>query len=391
MTDVFQELSERGFLHNTTGLHLIRDLGAEHKLTAYIGFDLTAPSLHVGSLIQLIVLRKLAAAGHNVIALLGEATTRIGDPSMRDTSRPMLDDATIAANRAGIEAVIRRIVPQAQIRSNMEWFGEDMSFLTFLREFGPHFTINRMNTFETVKRRLDAQQPMTFLEFTYMLLQAVDFLKLNEQDGCTLQIGGSDQWGNIINGVELIRRVHGDEAFGMTTVLLTDSQGRKMGKTADGAVWLSADMFSPFDFFQFWRNVEDTRVRDLMLLFTDMSKKDINKVIAANINDAKHILATFVTQLVHGDEETAKAIELTHRVFREGEPQFDVMPEPFESLSALIHRIGWAESRGAARRLMQGGAVSLDGTKVLEDQPASSGGMLRVGKKKVAQVTATSS
>ena len=381
MSKAFKTLQDRGFISQMTSEDLLGWEQFHDKPTVYIGFDLTARSLHVGSLIQLMALRVLVDAGHKVIALVGEATTKVGDPSGKDKSRPMLSEAEISNNRAGITKVIHKLVPEALIVSNGEWFNNSMSFVDFLRDFGAHFTINRMNTFDTVKRRLENQDPMTFLEYTYMLLQAVDFLKLFEQHGCTVQMGGSDQWGNIVNGVELVRRVHGDTVFGVTTPLLTDKSGKKMGKTAGGAIWLDADMTAPFDFFQFWRNVEDEKVTEFTKLFVDKSP-----LPGVDINQRKEDLAFQVTSLVHGVEVAQQCLETAHAVFRNGGVAKEEAILPGEMLTQVIARLGFAESRSAARRLITGAAVSVDDVKVSEDITAQPGMLLKVGKKKTARL-----
>ena len=278
-SDLIITLSERGFINQATNLEGLDALADMQKITSYIGFDLTADSLHVGSLIQIMVLRWMTRLGHNPIVLFGEATTRIGDPSGKTTSRPMLTDEQIEHNRIGIKRVIDRLVggyTHIPHVSNAEWFSDNgPSFMGFLSEYGRHFTINRMLTFDSVKSRLDRKDPMTFLEFNYMLMQAIDFLKLHEREDCVLQIGGSDQWGNIINGVELTRRIAKTEVFGLTTPLMTNTAGEKMGKTASGAIWLDPDKTSAFEFFQFWRNVEDAKVGTFLKLFTELHMDEI--------------------------------------------------------------------------------------------------------------------
>lgn len=373
-----EELQARGFVAQMTP-------DMPEGLIPYVGFDLTAPALHVGSLIQLRAIRTFLRHGCTPIVLLGEATTKIGDPSDKDKSRPMLDEATIADNRTGIERIIRRICPTAKIVSNAEWMG-DKGFLDFLREYGQHFTINRMLAMESVDRRLREQKPMTFLEFSYMLLQAVDFLHLLEREGVCLQIGGSDQWGNIVNGIDLVRRTTGNTVHGLTTVLLTDAEGNKVGKTAGGkTVWLDPEMTSPWDFYQFWRNTPDELVERYMLLFAEIDPEESRAHIRQDINEAKMVLARCVTQIVHG-LDVARDMQIKAReVFAGREAEIGASPLPGEMLTQFIHRVGFAESRGAARRLLQGNAVSVDGKKVSEDQTVPLG-LIKVGKKHSVQV-----
>ena len=302
---LIRTLQERGFINQVTNLPGLDDAAEKGPVTSYIGFDLTADSLHVGSLIQIMVLRWMARLGHNPIVLLGEATTRIGDPSGKTHARPMLTDAEIERNRIGIVHVIDRLVgvvkPHTRHISNAEWFSNDgPSYMDFLSHYGRHFSINQMLTFDSVKTRLARQDPLSFLEFNYMLMQAIDFLKLYERCDCTLQIGGSDQWGNIVNGVELTRRIAKQEVFGLTTPLMTNSAGEKMGKTANGAIWLDADKTSAFEFFQFWRNVEDRKAGEFLRLFTELPIDDITALEIGDINAAKRVLAREVTALVHG-------------------------------------------------------------------------------------------
>lgn len=378
MKQALKNLQDRGFIAQTSNLDLLDE---ERQITAYIGFDLTAPSLHVGSLIQLMVMRTLVAHGHRVIALMGGATTKVGDPSGKDKSRPMLTNGEIHRNFLGIEKVVKRIVPAAEIVSNEEWFNDDMSFMRFMQDYGPHFTINRMVGFDTVKRRLEEHNPMTFLEFTYMLLQAVDFLKLWEHENCTVQIGGSDQWGNMINGVELVRKVHNESVHCVTTHLLTDKNGKKMGKSEGGAVWLDRELTAPFDFFQFWRNVEDEKVEQFENFFT--SGTPIGDV---DINTRKERLAFEVTALVHGEDTAKDCLTKAHHVFKEGCAADEVRVEAGETVSQVIVKAGFAESRNKARQLIAGNAVSIAGEKIAEDIEATPGAVLRVGKKKSARM-----
>jgi tyrosyl-tRNA synthetase len=396
-----RELYERGFIHNITDIRLMKPEFSDQKLVPYVGFDLTAPSLHVGSLIQLRVLKKFIEHDIAPVILLGEATTRIGDPTGKDKSRPMLDDITIRNNFNGILRAVTRVLGPSgaiplhdalagqrpekinfRVVSNADWFSRGgPSFIDFMQEFGPHFTINRINTLDVVRRRLEENIPMTFLEYVYVLLQSVDFLRLHERYGVDLQIGGSDQWGNIINGADLVRRVLGETVYGVTTTLLTTSAGEKMGKTAGGAVWLDPDLTSPYDFFQFWRNIPDDRVNDFSLLFTDIPKEQIEHKCRTDINGAKEALALTVTADVHGDDAAREALDEARRVFHEGQPAREIQIGENMTVVDAIHALALAPSRGAARRLLGGNAVSVNGDKVHEDQPVSVGDVIRVGKK----------
>ena len=384
MENTFQKLNERGLIAQITSPDVLTPKFTEQRVAAYIGFDLTAPSLHVGSLIQLMVLRQLAEDGHRPIVLLGDTTTQVGDPSGKDKSRPMLSTEEISKNFLGIEKAIKRIVPDAEIITNGEWF-DDMRFMTFMRELGPHFTINRMVGFDTVKRRLEEQQPMTFLEFTYMILQAADFLELFQREGCSVQIGGSDQWGNIVNGVELVRKVEGETVFGVTTPLLTTKDGKKMGKSVSGAVWLDPELTAPFDFFQFWRNVEDEKVEEFEKMFTAGPPQGAFGE-ALDINTRKERLAFEVTALVHGEDTAKSVLHKVHAVFKHGDAVVESEVLEGETVSQVIHRLGFAKSRTAARHLITGNAVSIDGEKISEDIIAPTSVILKVGKKQSAKL-----
>ncbi|MEM6421150.1 MAG: tyrosine--tRNA ligase, partial [Pseudomonadota bacterium] len=307
-SDFLHVLQSRGFIQDCTDLEGLDNLLRQGPVSAYIGYDCTGPSLHVGHLVNIMMLRWLQKTGHRPITLMGGGTTRIGDPSGRDETRLLLTDAKITENMNSLRGVFARFVDfeeaggNAIQPNNAAWLN-DLSYIDFLRDYGRHFTINRMLTFESVKGRLDREQPLTFLEFNYMLLQAYDFLELYRREGCRLQMGGSDQWGNIVNGVDLTRRIEGVEVFGLTTSLLTTSDGRKMGKTAQGAVWLNADMLSPYDFWQFWRNTTDADVGRFLKLFTEMPVEECERLgglAGAEINEAKALLATEVTAMAHG-------------------------------------------------------------------------------------------
>ena len=364
-------LTERGFVHQCTDDEALDALAAEKPLTAYIGFDCTAPSLHVGSLISIMMLKWLQEAGHKPIVLMGGGTTKVGDPSGKDDVRTLLDDAEIADNMRRIEQVFSQFLTfgdgptDAVMIDNSEWL-DGLSYIPFLREYGRHFSVNRMLGFDSVKLRLEREQPLTFLEFNYMVLQAYDFLELARRFDCVLQMGGSDQWGNIVNGVELGRRADGRELYGLTTPLLTTASGAKMGKTASGAVWLNADMLSPYDYWQYWRNTDDADVGRFLRLFTDLGLDEITRLEALGgneINEAKKVLANQATQLCHGEDAARAAAETARRTFEDGEagdqlPTVDMPRAELESgipAFEILRRAGLAASNGEARRLIKGG------------------------------------
>ncbi|MDP6774475.1 MAG: tyrosine--tRNA ligase [Rhodospirillales bacterium] len=364
-------LTERGFVHQCTDDEALDALAAEKPLTAYIGFDCTAPSLHVGSLISIMMLKWLQEAGHKPIVLMGGGTTKVGDPSGKDDVRTLLDEAEIADNMRRIEQVFSQFLTfgdgptDAVMIDNSEWL-DGLSYIPFLREYGRHFSVNRMLGFDSVKLRLEREQPLTFLEFNYMVLQAYDFLELARRFDCVLQMGGSDQWGNIVNGVELGRRADGRELYGLTTPLLTTAAGAKMGKTASGAVWLNADMLSPYDYWQYWRNTDDADVGRFLRLFTDLGLDEITRLEALGgneINEAKKVLANQATQLCHGEDAARAAAETARRTFEDGEagdqlPTVDMPRAELESgipAFEILRRAGLAASNGEARRLIKGG------------------------------------
>ncbi|MGY0778938.1 tyrosine--tRNA ligase [Azospirillum argentinense] len=383
-SDFLRVLDERGFLHQGSDLSGLDALLRQGPVGAYIGFDATADSLHVGHLVSIMVLRWFQKTGNRPVVLIGGGTTRIGDPSFRDTSRPMLDDAQIAANMAGIGRAFAQYLsfsdeePNGAVMvDNADWLDE-LRYIPMLRDIGRHFTVNRMLSFDSVKLRLDREQPLTFLEFNYMILQAFDFLELSRRHGCRLQMGGSDQWGNIVNGIELARRVDGTELFGLTTPLLTTASGAKMGKTAAGAVWLNADRRSPHDFWQFWRNTEDADVGRFLRLFTELPLDEIARLEAlqgSEINEAKKILAHEATALCHGVAAAAEAGETARRVFEEagaggGLPTVEAARADLAAgvrLADLLAAAGLAESKGAARRLIRDGGARVNGTPVTDE------------------------
>jgi tyrosyl-tRNA synthetase len=385
-------LVERGFVKDCTDMRGL-DAACSGQIAGYIGFDATAPALHVGSLIQLMVLRRMDAAGMTPIALIGGATTQIGDPSDKDQARPMLSESRIRENAEGIRSIILRIAPTAMLMNNMTWFGS-MDFLRFQREFGRHFSVNRMLAMESVKRRLDRQQNMSALEFSYMMMQAVDFLELRQRVGCVLQIGGSDQWSNIIAGVDLVRRIEERQVFGLTTPLLLDPQGRKMGKTADGkAIWLDADMTSPFDLWQFFRNVPDELVEQFLGLFTDIPMEEVRRLGSlggSEINQAKIRLADEAVAIVHGADAAAAAHGTAQAAFAGGQGEIPSADASAAStLAEILVQVGFASSKGDARRLAAGGGVRLDGARVDDvdtRRPLPASFRLSAGKKRVVSI-----
>ncbi len=379
-SQLLQTLQARGYVHQITHPDEL-DQAAKGVVTGYIGFDATASSLHVGSLIQIMLLRRLQQAGGKPIVVMGGGTTKVGDPSGRDEGRKLLSEADIQANIASIKTVFEKFLAfgdgptDAILVDNDEWLSK-LAYIEFLREYGVHFTINRMLTFDSVKLRLDREQPLTFIEFNYMLMQATDFLELNRRYGCVLQMGGSDQWGNILNGVELIRRVDQKPAFGLTTPLLATASGAKMGKTAQGAVWLNADLRSPYDYWQFWRNTEDADVGRFLRLFTDLSLDEIARLDALEgsaINDAKKVLADEATRMLHGEDAARAARDASEKAFEQGTLSADLPTVEVPSaeligmpLANLAVRAGLAGSNGEARRLAQGGGLRLNDAQVAD-------------------------
>ena len=376
MMDFLTEARARGFIHQTTDEAAFAKRMTTGVLPGYIGFDCTADSLHVGSLVQIMLLRLLQRTGHKPVVLMGGGTTKVGDPSFRDEARPLLDDARIETNKAGIRQVFESFLTfgdgptDAVMLDNAEWL-DRLEYIPFLRDVGRHFSVNRMLSMDSVKLRLDREQNLSFLEFNYMLLQSYDFLELFRQHGVALQMGGSDQWGNIVLGADLIRRVTGGEAHVLTTPLITSASGAKMGKTAEGAVWLSAAKKSPFDYWQFWRNTEDGDVGRFLKLFTELPLADIARLeglAGAGINEAKKVLATEVTAMLHG-RAAAGAAETARQLFEEGQAGGDlprVMVGGEISLTALLVQAGFAASNAEARRHVAGGGVRLDDVVVTD-------------------------
>ncbi|WP_029007707.1 tyrosine--tRNA ligase [Azospirillum halopraeferens] len=382
-SDFLRTLEARGFIHQCTDMAGLDARMAAGPVTAYIGFDCTADSLHVGSLLPIMMLRWLQKTGHKPVVLMGGGTTKIGDPSGKDESRQLLTDERIAANMAGIKRIFGQYLTfgdgptDAIMVNNADWL-DALHYIPLLRDVGRHFTINRMLTFESVRLRLEREQPLTFLEFNYMILQAYDFMELSRRLNCRLQMGGSDQWGNIVNGVELGRRVDQSELYGLTTPLLTTASGAKMGKTASGAVWLTADKLSPYDFWQYWRNTEDADVGRFLRLFTELPLDEVRRLESlsgAEINDAKKILANEVTRLAHGDAAATEAAETARRTFEqgaaaEGLPTVEV---PRDQLAAglavvdLLVSTGLAPSKSEARRLIKGGGAKLNDAALADE------------------------
>ena len=385
-SDFMRVMIERGFLADCTDYQGLDDALVDTVVPAYIGFDATAKSLHVGSLIQIMMLRWLQKTGHKPITLMGGGTTKVGDPSFRADERPLLGPEQIDANISGIQLVFAKYLdyndtPNGALMLNNEEWLDGLNYLGFLRDIGRHFSVNRMLAFESVKSRLDREQSLSFLEFNYMILQAYDFLELNRRYGCVLQLGGSDQWGNIVNGIDLTRRVLDHEIYGLTSPLLTTSDGKKMGKSADGAVWLNAEMRSPYEFWQFWRNTTDADVGRFLKLYTELPIKECNRLGAlegSDINDAKIVLANEVTTLCHGADAAATAQATAREVFEKGGvgddlPTLELSPADIGdgiSIVQLIVKSGLAKSGKDAKRL-----IAENGAKI-DDKPLTNAGLM---------------
>ncbi len=395
-----QEARARGFVFQCTDEEALSAALEAGIVAGYIGFDLTADSLHVGSLVQIMLMRLMQKHGHKPVVLMGGGTTRIGDPSGRDESRRMMTDEQITANIAGIQASIAPFVQfgdgptDALLLNNADWL-DKLGWIDLLRDVGPHFTVNRMLTFDSVKLRLDREQPLTFLEFNYMILQSYDFRELQRRYGVVLQMGGSDQWGNIVSGAELIRRTDGKQGFGLTTPLLTTASGAKMGKSASGAVWLRPERLGAYEFWQFWRNTEDADVGRFLRLFTDLSLDEIARLEAlpgAEINEAKKVLATAVTTLAHGKEAAEQVADTARRAFEEGEAAAN-LPTHLVQVSALAAGIpvlrlltesGLVTSNGEARRLIRGGGARVNDVAVTDEALVITSTDLRDGAVKLS-------
>ena len=379
-SELLRTLSSRGYIHQVTDAAALDALAATSVVPAYIGFDATAPSLHVGSMVQIMMLRRLQQAGHKPIVLMGGGTTKVGDPSGKDESRKLLTDEAIKDNIASIRRVFERFLKfgdgptDAMLVDNADWL-DQLAYIPFLRDIGRHFTINRMLAFDSVKLRLDREQPLTFLEFNYMILQGYDFLELSRRANCRLQMGGSDQWGNIVNGIELARRVDGTEVFGLTTPLITTADGAKMGKTAAGAVWLNEEQLSAYDYWQFWRNTHDADVGRFLRLFTDLPLEQIAELEAlegAEINRAKVVLATEATKLCRGAEAAVQAQLTAQELFEQGRageglPRLKITDGTIGIVAALTV-LGFAASNGEARRKIAEGAVRLNDLPIKDEK-----------------------
>jgi len=381
-SDFLHELESRGYIHQVSEPAALDELFQRERVTAYVGFDCTADSLHVGHLVSIMMLRILERTGHRPIALVGGGTTKVGDPSGRDESRQLLSDEQIEHNKAGLRRSLGKFLDfesgSALLLDNAEWLDE-LRYIPFLREVGTHFTINRMLTFDSVRLRLEREQPLTFLEFNYMIMQAYDFLELARRFDCRLQMGGSDQWGNIVNGIELARRIDGRHLFALTTPLITTASGQKMGKTAAGAVWLNADRLPPFDYYQFWRNTEDGDVGRFLRLFTELPLAEIErleKLEGAELNEAKKILAFEATALCHGREEAEKAAAAARALFERGTTPREGLPVVELDRARLAQGIpvielfqlaGLVPSNSEARRLVRARGARLN-NRLVEDE-----------------------
>ena len=381
-SDLIRSFSERGYIHQATNIEGLDERAAQQIIPAYIGFDCTADSLHVGSLVQIMMLRALQKAGHKPIVLMGGGTTKVGDPSGKDAARPLLSEHDIEQNKNGIFSVFKKYLTfgdgptDAVMVDNASWL-DDLAYIRFLRDYGPHFSVNRMLGMDSVKLRLEREQPLSFLEFNYAILQAYDFLELRRRYGCLLQMGGSDQWGNIVTGIDLTRRVDGQEIYGLTSPLITTASGAKMGKTADGAIWLNDDRLSAFDFWQFWRNSEDADVARFLALFTELPMDEVKRLgnlEGAEINEAKIVLADEATTLCHGADAARGARETAQQTFSgagvsEGLPQEQLSRDEAAGMGmiAALVKVGFAKSNGEARRLIRGGGARLNDVAITDE------------------------
>lgn len=398
-SDFLRAVTARGQFHQCTDLEGL-DQAAAKGVTGYIGFDMTAPSLHVGNLTQIMFLRRLQQAGGKPIVLLGGGTTRVGDPSGKEEMRQLLSEEQIAANAASIRGTFEKFLSFGSAKTdaimvdNSEWLLQ-LNYIDFLRDVGRHMSVNRMLTMDSVKLRLEREQPMSFIEFNYMVLQAYDFVELHRRYGCRLQMGGSDQWGNIVNGVELGRRMDGAELFGLTQPLITTASGAKMGKTAQGAVWLNADMLAPYEYWQYWRNTEDADVGRFLKIFTDLPLAEIARLEAlegAEINEAKKVLATEATALLHGRAEAIKAEEAARATFEQGTrsdnlPTFAVSAEELAQglrVTAAFVRAELAASNGEAKRHIAAGALRVNDSAVTDETATLTGADLVDGAIKLS-------
>ena len=383
-SDFLNVLESRGFIHQVSEPDVLDALASKGPITGYIGFDCTASSLHVGSLLPIMMLHWMQQTGHRPIALMGGGTTRVGDPSGKDETRKILTDADIAGNLASIRTVFTKFLKfgdgktDALMLNNNDWLAP-LNYIDFLRDVGKHFSVNRMLSFNSVKMRLERQHELSFLEFNYMILQAYDFVELHKRTGCVLQMGGSDQWGNIVNGIDLGRRMANAQLFALTSPLLTTSAGAKMGKTAAGAIWLNADRLSAYDYWQFWRNTEDADVERFLKLFTVLPLDEIAKLASLrgqDINEAKKVLATEATALVHGRDAAIAASETARQTFEEGAiaqnlPTIEIPRAELESgtgVLGLFVQAGLVASNGEARRQIKGGGIRVNDTAIVDEK-----------------------
>ena len=406
MNNFLKEFKDRGYFYQCTDENQLSNLLTEKRTNAYIGFDSTAPSLHVGSLLQIMCLRLLQKHGHRPIVLLGGGTTRIGDPSGKEETRKILSEKQIESNINNIKKIFKIFLKTANSNlkpifvNNYKWLGK-LNYINFLRDIGKHFTINKMLTFDSVKLRLEREQSLSYMEFNYMILQAYDFYELNKSINCSLQIGGSDQWGNIVNGVELIKRESNNKAFGLTTPLITLASGVKMGKTEKGAVWLDKNMLLPYDYWQFWRNTDDRDVIKFLKMFTDLSLNEIENLKDRNINELKILLANNTTEMLHGKKEAKKSEELARNTFKEkssGEnlPGIKVDNEILsKNIIEIISFVNKDISKSEIRRLIKSNAIKIDNENIQDEKYVINPGLisdkgfvkLSIGKKKHFKLT----
>ncbi len=400
-SELLRLLDARGYIADITHPEALDALAASSVVPGYIGFDPTAPSLHVGSLVQIMLLKRLQQAGHKPIVLMGGGTGKIGDPSFKDEARKLMTDEVITSNVASIKRVFERFLTfgdgptDAVMVDNADWL-DKLEYIPFLREVGQHFSVNRMLSFDSVKLRLDREQSLSFLEFNYMILQAYDFMELAKRRGCRLQMGGSDQWGNIVNGIELSRRMLGTEVFGVTTPLITTADGGKMGKTMSGAVWLNEESLPAYDYWQFWRNTHDKDVGRFLRLFTDLPLDEIARLETLEgqeINQAKIVLANEATTMCRGAEAAAAAAETARKTFEEGQAGGDLPTLAVSGSISLIDALvglGFAASKGEAKRKLAEGAVRIDGEPEKDDRQVEVGATalkISLGKKKHGLLT----
>lgn len=397
-SDLLRLLEKRGYIHQLTDAEGLDSLAAKQVIPGYIGFDPTASSLHVGHLVSIMMLRQLQRAGHKPIVLMGGGTGKIGDPSFKDEARKLMTTDVIAGNVASIKRVFERFLTfgdgptDAIMVDNADWL-DRLKYIPFLRDIGQHFSVNRMLSFDSVKMRLDREQSLSFLEFNYMILQAYDFLELSRRAGCRLQMGGSDQWGNIVNGIELARRVDGTQVYGLTTPLLTNADGTKMGKSVGGAVWLNEDQLSHYDYWQFWRNTADGDVYNRLRLFTDLPMEEVERLSAlqgAEINEAKLILANEATALCRGRDAAEAAAQTAAATFAGGAGA-DLPNIPLsdaETVLAAVVALGFASSNKEVRRKLEEGAIRVNGEVVKEPHfTLKAGDKVSFGAKKHGMVT----